>query len=404
MLMQVTDKIFQIKGCVQHYDWGGTTFIPHLLNIDNINKKPFAEYWMGAHTVAPSMVVLDNSLVSISDLIQQNPTAFLGNEVYSSFGDLPFLFKILDVKEMLSIQVHPSKKEAEKGFEKENEKGIALNAYNRNYKDKNHKPEVMIALSDFWLLHGFLTKEKLQCVLENEPAWQLLLPILQQKGIEGLYQYVMELTDAENKNLLVPVIEKALAEQSPSKLSPAYWVQKLFKNKNIDTLSSFDRGIFSIYFFNIMQVAKGEAVFQAAGVPHAYLEGQNVELMANSDNVLRGGLTTKYIDVPELLKHTSFEGIIPQKLQPTVHGFERIFTCPVPDFNIAEISLPEKKSIKNSTHSLNFFIVCEGSCQVQAGNAILQLKHGDAFIILPDTDYIITTDSQKALIYRAFVV
>ena len=142
-------KAYKLHGVNRHYDWGGFDFIPSLMNIDNTAKKPFAEYWMGAHTSAPAMIDTHEGQTPLDVLVKSNVSSFLGNKTASEFGALPYLFKILDVAKMLSIQVHPSKENALIGFDLEEKAGIAINAPNRNYKDKNHKPEVMVALSDF---------------------------------------------------------------------------------------------------------------------------------------------------------------------------------------------------------------------------------------------------------------
>src|SRR5579875_75422 len=139
-------KIYNLKGVVQHYSWGGFDFIPNLLNIENKEHKPFAEYWLGAHPNHPSKT--DEGL--LNEIVESN-SEILGDAVANKFGSLPYLLKVLDVRQMLSIQVHPSKEEAKKGFEEENKKQIPLNAFNRNYKDQNHKPEAMVALGDFYL-------------------------------------------------------------------------------------------------------------------------------------------------------------------------------------------------------------------------------------------------------------
>src|SRR6476620_8630720 len=132
------DSIYKLKGVVQHYSWGGSEFIPHLIGIANPDQKPFGEYWLGAHPNSPA--VLEEENISLNKFIADHTRETLGQSVAAKFGSLPYLFKILDVKQMLSIQVHPTKAAAEEEFEKENDKGIALNAPNRNYKDKNHKP------------------------------------------------------------------------------------------------------------------------------------------------------------------------------------------------------------------------------------------------------------------------
>lgn len=401
----ITDNnIFLLKGKLQHYDWGGYKFLPDLLNIENTENNPCAEYWMGAHNSAPSLLIDGENAYPLNELIKQNPEKFLGKAVHEKFGELPYLYKILDVKEMLSIQVHPSKDEAEKGFEREEQTGIGIKAPNRNYKDKNHKPEVMIALSKFWLLHGFLEENKLQEVLHTVPAFHGFKNIFEKEGIKGLYQHVMEMPQEEANTILKPLVEEIMKEERNDKSSPEHWVQKLFKGKDLNEVKDFDKGIFSVYFFNIVEAEKGEAIFQSAGLPHAYLEGQNVELMANSDNVLRGGLTSKYVDVPELLKHTGFEGIVPESLEPRIVKAEKIFDCPVPDFGISEIHL-NKEIATDATlqsSSLEILFVMEGGVKIKSDKSELSVHKGQSVVVLPDTVYTISTIGD-ALLYKAFV-
>jgi len=198
----IQDKIFKLKGKVQHYAWGGDHFIPHWLGMENTENKPFAEYWMGAHPSASSTIIINGKEEKLYDLIQQDAASFIGEKVNKTFGELPYLFKILDVKDMLSIQVHPSKASAAKGFEEEDAKDVAINASTRNYKDKNHKPEVMVALSEFWLLHGFLMEDKLLKVLQTVPEFNRFESIVMEKGYKGLYEHVMLMAKAEVDQLL----------------------------------------------------------------------------------------------------------------------------------------------------------------------------------------------------------
>src|SRR5699024_6743476 len=194
---------------------------------------------------------------------------------------------------------------------KENQAGIPTDATNRNYKDDNHKPEMMVALSDFYLLHGFKAEDKLIQQLQRIKEFSALLPIFGSEGYKGLYKEVMTLPQEKVNQILRPLLEHIIplykADQL-SKTDPAFWASRAVAS-GMTTLEDIDRGIFSIYFFNLLHLKTGEGIFQAAGLPHAYLEGQNIELMANSDNVLRGGLTQTHVDVEELLKHTRFKGI-----------------------------------------------------------------------------------------------
>lgn len=399
--METKERIFKLKGKVQHYAWGGFEYIPQLLGIDNTDHKPFAEYWMGAHPSASSEVLLtDGQSSSLYDLIKKDPSTYIGDEVKEKFNELPYLFKILDVNEMLSIQVHPTKAKAIRGFEKEEAEGIPINAPHRNYKDKNHKPEVMVALSDFWLLHGFKNEIELNKLLNEVTEFNFLQPVFEGGSYYGLYKKVMELPQDEVDKILAPLINRLL-NSSPrfSRTEPGYWAVKLFGNNQ--PLTNIDRGIFSIYFFNIVEVKPGEAVFQGAGIPHAYLYGQNVELMANSDNVLRGGLTTKHIDVPELLRHTRFEAVDPIVLKGEVQqNGEQKYPCPVEDFGLSAIRLQAGQTYDGESGSAEIFILIEGS--VIIGGTSLSVDKGESFIVFPHTKFEMQTTG-GCLLFKAFV-
>ena len=401
--MQLKDKIFKLKGKVQHYAWGGYEFIPALLGFENTEHHPCAEYWLGAHPSASSEITTIQGNFSLNELIKQDHASFITEKVFEEFGELPYLFKILDVKDMLSIQVHPTKAEAEKGFDAEEAAGIPINAPHRNYKDKNHKPEVMVALSEFWLLHGFKQNAELERVLEEVQEFNVLLPLYRINGLKALYQFVMEMKQSDVDTMLTPLVKRELRKKAANELTknqPGWWVSKLFDGKN--EISNIDRGIFSIYFFNIVKAEKGEAVFQSAGVPHAYLEGQNVELMANSDNVLRGGLTPKHIDVTELMKHTLFESVIPNVMKGIGTGVEKNYNCPVPDFGIIKVDLNGEEPYQALSTSLEILSSIEGGCIVNAEGVNLVIKQGEAFAVLPHQHYSVSS-SGKCLLFKAYV-
>jgi len=402
--MNLQRKIYKLKGKIQHYAWGGYNYIPNLLAIKSDVSQPYAEYWMGAHPSASSELLVDENDVSLYQLIQQYPSEIISEKVFKQFGELPYLLKILDVKDMLSIQVHPTKPDAVKGFEKEEAAGIPINAPYRNYKDKNHKPEIMVALSEFWLLHGFKQPDKLEKILEDIYEFNILLPLYRKQGLKALYQFVMEMNQDEIDTMLIHLVKNEIRKKDAGELTKAnegWWVCKLFEGDK--PIKNVDRGIFSIYFFNIVKVEKGEAIFQGAGIPHAYLEGQNVELMANSDNVLRGGLTPKHIDVPELMKHILFEGIKPNILKGNDVGVggEKNYPCPVPDFGINKIEL-QATNYGSLSSSFEIIIAIEGGCIVNANTDNIVIKRGEAVAILPNTHYSINS-SGHCLLFKAFV-
>ena len=399
--MSFNYSVHKLQGTVQHYSWGGTTFLPKLLSIENPNHKPFAEYWLGIHAGGPASIEVNQQAVFLSNAIATDPKAALSEPVFNHFGGLPYLFKVLDVKDMLSIQVHPTKDYAKIAFEKEEAAGIALNAPNRNYKDTNHKPEIMLAMSEFWLLHGFKSEAKILETLESIAEFQVLVPLYKTEGLKGLYQFLMEMEQAQVDSLLSPVVKRALRNKQEDKVdrnAPDWWVAKLYENAA--GILPIDKGVFSIYLFNIVCVMPGQGIFQDAGVPHAYLEGQNVELMANSDNVLRGGLTPKHIDVEELIHNIKFESIEPVIIEGTKPCMgESVYPAPVQDFGIASITLDGSNSYSYEAESMDMFLVVEGGCVV---NNQMTIKTGEAFVVFPGNKLNIHA-SGKTLIYRAFV-
>jgi len=399
-----TKNIYRIEGKVQNYDWGGKSFIPNLISINQKTNVTYAEYWLGAHAKAPSMIKTNQENISLDVFLNQNLAENLGLKVLNDFGKLPYLFKVLDVHKMLSIQVHPTIEAAKIGYDLENKKGIPLTGNNRNYKDKNHKPEIMVALSDFWLLHGFLEREKLIKNLKDTEELNFLLKVFLEKGYFGLYQKVMEFTQEEVNTILKPLLDRIsvkFLKNELEKSSPEYWAAKSVMHKDFQNL---DKGIFSIYFFNILNLSVGEAIFQDAGVPHAYLEGKNMELMANSDNVLRGGLTSKHIDVEELFKNTKFEETIPVILSGVEDktNSEIVYKTKAKDFELSKIELLATSTHTSISNSVEILIVMKGSAIVMQSEESLYLEKGQSILIKPNTAYKIKTDAEVE-IYKAGV-
>lgn len=397
--------IYRLRGTVKHYDWGGTTFIPSLLQLDNKDRQPFAEYWMGVHPQDNCTADLPNhQRVFLKEYLKNNPE-FLGKEVQQKFGHLPYLMKVLDVHKMLSIQVHPSKAAAEKEFARENAEGIPIDSIRRNYKDDNHKPELMVALGDFWLLHGFKPKKEITYTLLNIVELRELLPVYNDSGYEGLYKHVMEMPQAEVNRILQPLIENlstVYKDMKPEKSDEDFWAAKAAysfpHNGNID------RGIFSIYLFNLVHLKKGEGIFQDAGVPHAYLEGQNVEIMASSDNVLRGGLTTKHIDVKEVLKHVKCEPTEVQILSgEQVNNFEKIYKTTAPDFQLSVFELKAGDAISFSPVTAEIILLTEGKAELDNGAGAIKLETGHPSAIVFAGKQVKLSSVSGATVFRASV-
>ena len=390
-----------LRGVVQHYAWGGFDYIPRLLNIENNEHKPFAELWFGAHASAPSIAAVASQNIPLDALINSHP-AVLGQKVRQKFGRLPYLLKVLDARDMLSIQVHPSKQQAEEGFTRENKLGVPLDAPHRNYKDNNHKPEVHVALTDFWMLHGFRPTEEIAHLLATIPEFSSLGAGFRNKGIEGLYKKIMSAPQVEIDALLDPLIQR-LADEKPRDMdTPDFWALKAATTFPLPG-GHLDRGIFSIYLFNLLHLKPGEGTFQGAGVLHAYLHGTNVELMANSDNVLRGGLTPKHVDVPELLKTVRFQGKRPDVLRATPKSeFEQCYQTPAPDFQLSRLHIPADQSLSLKADGPEILLFMGGHATATSGPVFQHLSKGKAVFVPAKTTVTLAT-AEDSILFRAAV-
>ena len=381
--------IYRLTGQVQHYAWGGKNYIASLIGLNSAKDQPCAEWWLGAHPSAPSEIENVTGKQSLIEFLSQNPTA-LGQASRQQIGDeLPYLLKILDVEKPLSIQLHPTKAQAEKGFEAENAKGVALTDRTRTYKDRNHKPEMMIALSDFWLLHGFKTKSQILATLNARPSLQ---PLAEKLGIQSFAEFYADVMLADQSTLanwLLPIIE---ANQQPYKNddltldNPDYWVLYTMEAMAISP-EKLDAGLVCFYLFNIVHLKEGEGIFQDAGIPHAYLRGQNVELMACSDNVIRGGLTPKYVDIVELLKIVDCREVTPQIISAVPQNqSEFTYKTPVNDFALAQIRVEPQQHTELNLQSAGILLVMQGELKIQEKSAALTLKQGESAFITADSN------------------
>ena len=395
----------KLTGTIKHYDWGGAVFIPALLDVLNEKGKPFAEYWLGVHPQADCRVIFpDKKEVLLRDYISAEGEKALGPYVRQRFGNMPYLLKALDVRDMLSIQVHPSKAEAEKDFAAENALGVPLDSPQRNYKDDNHKPELMAAMGEFWLLHGFRPPAAMQQVLTQTPELAFLLPVFENEGYAGLYRCVMEMSQDEVNSRLQPLLDRILPLYEAGKLeksTPDYWAAK--GTITFSQPGKTDRGIFSVYLFNLVRVEKGQAVFQDAGVPHAYLEGQNIEIMASSDNVLRGGLTNKHIDVKELLKHVKCEATYPAILNGEKKGAETVYKTPAPDFELSSFELEKGSSVSLNILTTDVLLLVKGAVQVRGEGGMVEIRIGSPTAVLFPAKNTVLQALEDSVVFKATV-
>lgn len=393
--------ILKLAGQYQHYNWGGADFIPSWRKLTEKSPKPYAEYWLGAHRSASSLVEFEQKWLPLDRLLDAAPE-LLGEESRAKFGDeLPFLLKILDVKHPLSIQIHPTKTQAEQGFAQETRQGIALNAHNRTYKDRNHKPEMMIALSDFWLLHGFKPLAQLLADLNRQPSLVPLAQRIHQHGLPTVYAEIMQAEQTQLAQWLQPIIEQNQTAYQQGKISPAtaeYWLLYSIDVLNISP-TQLDAGLLSFYLFNLVQLKKGQGIYQGAGLPHAYLRGQNIELMAASDNVIRGGLTPKYIDIPALLNTLDYQEIVPEIIPPapcelksnTTQADTPLYLYPTSqaeDFALQRLDFAELDQVELTSSSATILLVMSGSMTLTFDNHSLLLTQGESAFISAGSQFL----------------
>jgi mannose-6-phosphate isomerase len=294
----------RLANTVRAYDWGSATAIPEILGLEPTGE-PAAELWMGTHPGAPSRLAGDDRQPAdqtLADLVADDPEAALGADLAGRTGPrLPFLFKVLAAERALSIQAHPSPEQAAAGFSRENDEGVPLDAPNRNYKDDQAKPELICALGRFEALCGFAPAARIEARLR----------VLQEAGANGLDDLLDLVTAGGDAGESQEAAIRWLLEQQPERHASAVSSAALAGTGNQDPSLALlsrlqeqypgDPGVLVSLLMNHVVLAAGEALYLPAGNLHAYVAGVGMELMNASDNVLRGGLTSKHIDVPELL-------------------------------------------------------------------------------------------------------
>ncbi|MEV6332679.1 mannose-6-phosphate isomerase, class I [Streptomyces sp. NPDC051909] len=317
----------RLVNTVRPYAWGSTTAIPELLGVAPTGE-PQAEMWMGAHPGAPSRT--DRG--PLNEVIDADPVRELGPAAVEKFGPhLPFLLKVLAAGAPLSLQVHPDLDQARAGFAAEEAAGVPLDAPHRNYKDANHKPELVCALTPFHGLCGF-----------RDPADAA--DTMAALGVDSLKPYVDLLHAHPEEDALREVLTALLtadrAEIAHTVAEAAHAAARLggahATYARIAHHYPNDPGVLAAMLLNEVTLQPGEALYLGAGVPHAYLDGLGVEIMANSDNVLRCGLTPKHVDVPELLRIVRFEPNDPGILRPEASSSgEELYDTPIDEFRLS---------------------------------------------------------------------
>jgi len=396
------NRIGLLKNIVKEYSWGSYTAIPKLLGKRPPYDKPQAEVWIGANISASSMVKTGSKWEVLKDLIDKYPDEILGRECTKNYGgQLPFLFKIIAASEPLSIQAHPNRTWAKEGFNRESKLGIPLDSFRRNYKDENHKPECVCALTGFEALCGFRGVHETILLLEKACPGTLKKQINELKndtdpsGLKSFFTSVMIMHNDRKKRVVSEAFRNAgiFADENPA----FKWVSVIAGKYPSDI------GAIAPLFLNYIYLEPGQAMFIQTGQIHTYLEGVALELMADSDNVIRGGLTPKHVDVRELLNIVKFKQLKTGIILPEKNRNESIYGTPAGEFVLSAINVtnsetytsPEKRSVE--------IILCIEGRAVIAGseNDKLNIAKGKSVIIPASVKkYSI---SGKATLYKASV-
>ena len=376
--------MLRLANQTQRYAWGSRTAIPELLGAP-VSGEPAAELWLGAHPNAPSRVITETGEIGLDELIRSDAAGLLGPDVVARFGPaLPYLLKVIAADRPLSLQVHPHIDGARAGFAAEDDAGIPVDHPDRNYKDRNHKPELVYALTTFEALCGFRAPRRAAELLAglDAPLTRGLSDVLHaQPSVEGIRSAFRRLLEPASRPSAAQVEQVAaacrrrLADGSPSPRA----------DRTVVLLAEAypgDPGVVTSLLLNPVTLQPGEAMFVPAGGVHAYLKGVGVEIMASSDNVLRAGLTAKHVDIPELLANVDYVAAPPIRIAPErFHGATRVFYAPVDDFELSVTTIED-----GGTHPLpgrgpRILLCLDGELTITSRTGRLTLGRGQASFV-----------------------
>ncbi|WP_173923318.1 mannose-6-phosphate isomerase, class I [Agromyces sp. Marseille-P2726] len=379
----------KLAGVPREYDWGSTTHIQDVLGVP-ADGRPLAEFWFGAHPTGPSpLLPAGDDAATLEELIAADPVGALGERVTREFDQrLPFLMKFLAPGQAVSLQVHPSPENAVAGFNREEAAGIPIDAFHRSFKDTNHKPEMVFAITDFEGLVGFRPLEEIVALLGRYDH-----PILQWCHRE----LAAEPTPAGLRECLRALVELGTSDVEAivdeARTSAAEGRSGAAAHATVVELAATypgDAGAVASLMLNRIAFAAGECVFVSSGTPHAYLRGLAVEIMANSDNVFRAGLTSKYVDVEGLLDNVAFS-VVPVDLlegEETAAGV-RVLRPDAREFQLTSVTIEGAERVEVSGSGPRIAVCVEGRVQVRAAGGDeaveLELAPGEA-VFAGDTD------------------
>ncbi|OBK77654.1 mannose-6-phosphate isomerase, class I [Mycobacterium sp. 1274761.0] len=403
-----------LKGALRTYAWGSRTAIAEFTGRPSPTAHPEAELWFGAHPGDPAYLESDAGETSLLQAVRDDPEGQLGPAVRNSFGDaLPFLMKVLAADEPLSLQAHPSAEQAAEGFAREDKLGIPVSSPIRNYRDRSHKPELLVALETFDVLAGFrpapesVDLMRALAVSDLDPYVNLLAGQPDADGLRALFTTWITAPQPDLDVLVPAVIDGAIEYVRSGRKQFAAEAKTVLE---LGERYPGDAGVLAALLLNRFTLRPGEGIYLPAGNLHTYLRGVGIEVMANSDNVLRGGLTPKHVDVPELLRVLDFTPASEASLRPktSTDGMETVYETAAPEFSVSVLGLDGDRLGHEvdapSRHDGPQILLCtQGSAAVHAKSGVVTLERGAAAWVPADDGPIRLVAQRPTKLFRATV-
>ncbi|MEM8960530.1 MAG: mannose-6-phosphate isomerase, class I [Acidobacteriota bacterium] len=367
------NEIVDLHAPIQRYAWGSPTAIADLLG-KTPSGEPEAELWMGEHPKAPAEVEIDGMRAPLHAVIDRAPESVLGSRVRERFGGrLPFLLKVLAAGQPLSIQAHPDLDQARAGFAREEAAGIARDAPERGFRDQNHKPEVIYALTPFWVLCGFREPAEILALTERFGDSLPAREALEDGDLDTFFRAFLDQPRAEAHER----VERALQHAGGQLDDPVgRWLTHLA------THHPGDAGVLAPLFMHLRRLDPGEALFTGPGVLHAYLGGLGIEIMASSDNVLRGGLTVKHVDREALASVVRTESSAPDLLDAERRATETRFAGMADEFTLSRIDVAPGESFETvEDPGVEILLVTEGAARLATTRGQRRVSRGDIVLV-----------------------
>ena len=393
--MRIKAEPYKLINHIQNYEWGTRgkdAFIPNLLGFEG-EEKPYAELWIGGHPKLSSEIIIGGDIYNLKNTVEQYPNEILGETVAIRFGNkIPFLLKVLSANQALSIQTHPNKKEAIELHKNES----------KNYPDDNHKPEIAITLDSLSSLVGFRPLDEIENNIKMYPQLKEFIgdkrveEYLQNKtksGLKNLFSHMMHNSTENGKLEKVIKILKISFEQKSERSQDEKLFLSLFEQHGVDV------GLLVLFFLNVVNLKSGEAIYTPAGIPHAYLEGNIVECMANSDNVVRAGLSPKFKDITQLTNILTYQfgkpELIGKELNKNIHEYK----VSAEEFRVDKVTLNSESIDFNTDNQIEIILLTEG--EITCNN--FSIQKGESLLIPALLDNYTVTSKSKAVLFRVVV-